>query len=200
MTKNNSYSLEALVRVYQWKFGPKLERYLGYWQALESLEDAIRRAAQAKGADGKINRHQRRVGEEILGKASKVLLRHVDEFEACKSFEQLHAIVERYAGAIERFGVLAVYDTSLRIGQYLSYLPKFVYLHAGTKKGCKALGLDMTNGVLKMSDLPKAIQVLEPYQAEDFLCVFKGRFKKPGRMPKECLPGRRPGSTRRFPA
>ena len=43
-----------------------------------------------------------------------------------------------------------------------------------------------------MEKLPKPVQVLEPYQAEDFLCIFKDEFGGIGGKVKGCEPrGRR---------
>ena len=52
-------SLSGLVRNYKGGDGRRLADYLGYFEALESLEDAIRFACH--GREGKIHVHQRRV-------------------------------------------------------------------------------------------------------------------------------------------
>ena len=153
---------------------------LSYFENLDSLDDAIRFGCLGK--DGKIHGHQRRVGRKILTKVSKKLLRHADELAACKTFDDLLNCVEEITQRIDRFGVLAVYDTSLRIGSHLGLWPKLVYLHAGTKKGCKALGVNTAEGIVEMDDLPKPIRPLEPYQAEDFLCIFKEQFTGDGKQ------------------
>lgn len=63
-----------------------------------------------------------------------------------------------------------------------------MYLHAGTKKGCKALGVPAKEGTVEMSQLPKPLQGLEPYQAEDFLCIFKDKFGGEDGEVEGCLP------------
>jgi hypothetical protein len=37
--------------------------------------------------------------------------------------------------------------------------------------------LDFEKDLLKMSELPKELQMLKPYQIEDFLCICKGTLK-----------------------
>ena len=69
-----------------------------------------------------------------------------------------------------------MYDTSLRLGAYLDLWPEVVYVHAGTKKGCRALSVGTGDGTVELESLPEPLRVLEPYQAEDFLCIFKAQL------------------------
>ena len=94
------------------------------------------------------------------------------------SFADLIDLVERYTADIHRFGTLAVYDTACRLGLYWGLNPEVVYLHAGTAKGAQALGLDMSRGHLEMSELPKPFRLLEPWECEDFLCIYKARLAR----------------------
>jgi hypothetical protein len=54
-------------------------------------------------------------------------------------------------------------------------MPQKVYLHAGTRKGAKALGIyEKGKEVLEMSELVKKypeFAKLESYHVEDFLCI-----------------------------
>jgi hypothetical protein len=172
-------SLFTLVAIYRRKHGPRIATYLDYFRhELHSLDDAIRFACHGK--NGEIHDHQHLVGKEKLEQARKALHRGSDEITACKSFDELLALVEDRTGSIDRFGVLAVYDTSLRLGAHLNLWPEVVYLHAGTKKDCKALGVANKGGTVEMEKLPKPVRALEPYQAEDFLCIFKDAFSGVG--------------------
>ena len=177
-------SLLRLVRIYQRKHGPRIADYLDYFQKLNSLDDVIRYACHGK--DGEIHPHQHLVGKEKLEQARRALERHSDEISACKSFDELHTLVEDRVGSIDRFGVLAVYDTSLRIGAHLKLWPEVVFLHAGTRKGCKALGVVTRGGKVALENLPRVVQSLEAYQAEDFLCIFKDEFSGARGKAKEC--------------
>jgi hypothetical protein len=68
---------------------------------------------------------------------------------------------------------LTVYDIADRIGAYLALRPAEVFLHAGTRKGAKALGLDTGSKSLSMSCLPEDLQSVEPEEAEDILCIYR---------------------------
>ena len=180
-------SLSTLVAIYRRNHAPRIVAYLGYFTKLKSLDAAIRFACHGK--DGRIHGHQHLVGKEKLEQARKAIQRHADEIKACTSFDELLTLVEDRTSNIDRFGVLAVYDTSLRLGAHLRLWPEVVYLHAGTKKGCKALGVETKGGKAEMEKLPKPLRVLEPYQAEDFLCIFKDAFAGVGGEVKVCGPG-----------
>jgi hypothetical protein len=184
-------SLSTLVAIYRRKHGPRIAAYLDYFTKLTSLDDAIRFACHGK--EGKIHGHQHLVGKEKLEQARKTLQRHADEITSCESFKKLLTLVEDRTSGIDGFGVLAVYDTSLRLGVYLGIWPEVVYLHAGTKKGCKALGVVTKGGTVEIEKLPKPVRRLEPYQAEDFLCIFKDAFAGARGKEKGCGPGGRGG-------
>ena len=178
----SNQSLSTLVRIYQRKDGPKTAAYLAYFQTLESLDEAVRFACHGK--DGKIHDHQHLVGKSTLEEARKAIWKNAYKILACKSFEVLLKLVEDRTRTIDGFGVLAIYDTSLRLGAHRRIWPKVVYLHAGTKQGCKALGLTTSSGTVEMNNFPEPMRVLEPYQVEDFLCIFKDQITMPGRIAK----------------
>lgn len=171
-------SLSNLVAIYRRIHAPKLDSYLRYFQGLKTLDDAIRFACH--GRDGKIHDHQRLVGKNKLELARISLRRGFHEIEASESFDVLQGLTEHRTSKIHRFGVLAVYDTSLRLGAFLGLWPEVVYLHAGTKKGCQSLGVTTKGGTIEMQNLPKAVQSLEPHHVENFLCIFKDRFAQKG--------------------
>lgn len=177
--------LAALVRMYQRKYGPGLADYLDYFKSLASIEDAIRYACHGK--DGKMHRHQFRVGAATLEEARKVLQRHAAKIAACKDFDELLGLVRDRTRQIDRFGELAVYDTSLRLGAHLGLWPTVVYLHAGTRQGCKALGISTKSGTVRLAEFRATVRVLKPYEVEDFLCIFKDHFSEPSGKTAECL-------------
>lgn len=182
-------ALEKLVAQYCRENGPRIAEYLQYFQELGNLNDAIRYSCHGK--EGQIHDHQYLVGKERLELARRLLQRSRRKIEISDSFEDVIETLERVRAQIPGFGVLAVYDTSLRLGAYLGKWPTVVYLHAGTKRGCKALGVATKEGTVEMDRLPYPIQALEPYQAEDFLCIFKDHFSGAAKDSRGCLPNRK---------
>ncbi|MBI4192845.1 MAG: hypothetical protein HY525_20220 [Betaproteobacteria bacterium] len=75
--------------------------------------------------------------------------------------------------SVRGIGELYVYDTALRLGAHLRLLPRQVYLHAGTRRGARALGLDHRAKSLAPTKLPAALRCLRPYEMEDVLCIYE---------------------------
>ena len=92
-------------------------------------------------------------------------------------FADLLTLVEREAGRIHGLGELYCYDTTLRIDAYLSLMPERVHLHAGTRDGAVAPGFDADVRLIGLRQLPDAFWELEPFEAEDLLCIYKELLK-----------------------
>jgi hypothetical protein len=181
--------LERLVDQYQRRFAQHRQAERQRFAGMPDLATAIREAALARRADGKCEVHQRRVGLARLEPFEKSLQATRQAIARCRSFDELHTIVERCR--TERVGPLAVYDAAVRIAAYLSLAPDKIYLHTGTRKGAKALGLDTSQGHLNPDQLPRPLRRLSPDEIEDFLCIFKGSFR--GRQSSKGCPSRDPG-------
>lgn len=135
------------------------------------LRTAIAMAARADRGDGQRHDHQWSLRDDTARKAEVILLKAADQIKACKDFDALHSLVKiklNIPGAAEMYW----YDTAFRIGISMGILPEKVYLHRGTRLGAEQLGLGRGKPTLEMSELPPALQALEPYQVEDFLCIY----------------------------
>ena len=168
-------TLADLIQEFMDEVADRQRSHRDQYRNFASLTEAVK---HAMGVVGKVPDHQRRVGREVLQEACKRLLLYTDEIQACKSFAKLLDLVEQYTANIQRFGRLAVYDTANRLGIYLHLDPEVVYLHAGTQKGAKALDLDTGRGYLAMDELPEPFRRLEPWECEDFLCIYEARLAK----------------------
>jgi hypothetical protein len=179
--------LSRLVEVYERKNKPNLNALLAWYRAKDSLRAAVEDAALARYHEGQKHPHQYRLSKGVLRSAADTLLQNLAGIERCESFDELHRMVEDTAGRLDGFGTVAIYDTALRIGGYRQVYPVQVYLHAGTRKGCKALkdamglpNLDWSGQSVQPSSLPQELQTLQPHEIEDFLCIYKGRFGNGG--------------------
>lgn len=172
-------NLSVLIKEYQREHRPRLIALLEGFRQLDSLRTAISTAARGLTPDRRRHPHQRRLTSGVLKEASRRLLRHISEIEACRSHDELHKIVEQHTFDLKGFGELARYDTSLRIGAYMNLLPTKVHLHAGTRTGAQAFGFGHYDS-LDSSAIPQPLRKLKPYEIEDFLCLFKGRLKNIG--------------------
>jgi hypothetical protein len=153
------------------------DRFLG----LRSLNDAVARAAGSSRADGKRESHQRRIPKDALDRFAAALLKQ--PLANAREFEDLHAYVRRAAKptrgiGVQGIGELAIYDVALRIGWFGRMEPTVVYLHAGTRDGAIALGLDATCATLPVAAFPPELGALSASEIEDFLCIYKSELAR----------------------
>lgn len=169
--------IQAAVRHYILRYRDRAIQDLQYHRSLDSLDDAISNAALAVNSKGKRYSHQRRLKQTHLLRARYILLGSKEAIAGCKTFRELLALIERDAGSVHGLGELYCYDTALRIGAFLGLMPERVHLHAGTRDGAVALGFDPDRKSIGLRELPEAFWDLEPYEAEDLLCIYKELLK-----------------------
>ena len=179
-TGESNMNLKAIVRIYARDIRPQAQAELDWFRRQPTLESAIEQAALATNSKGKRYSHQRRLKKTALEEARRVLLMNSKTIAQSKSFDDLFSLVETMVEPITGIGELYIYDTSLRIGAKLHYLPTKVYLHAGTRKGAWALGFEGRARALKVSEMPSELRQLEPQEIEDVLCIFKADLKAVG--------------------
>lgn len=170
-----SDSLGALVADYLRRYGSRHRAEFAWYTRLP-LADAVRAAALSTLEDGKRHSHQYRIAPHVL-RAGASLLAKADLSHA-HTFDELHDLVLQVEDRVDGLGEVWTYDVATRIAANRKLEPERVYLHAGTRKGAKALGLSVRAGALDMSDLPREVQRLTSAQAEDFLCIYKDEFGK----------------------
>jgi hypothetical protein len=152
-----------------------------------TLRDAISTAARAKKPSGKRFSHQRRIPESVLRMSEEALLNSLPALQSAKTFEELHRAILNKIDDIHGIGELTVYDTAVRIGAKLNLAPAVVFLHAGTRIGAKALGLDVSQKFIATNVFPPAFGLLSPAEIEDVLCIYKECLsRKPNGRTRDC--------------
>lgn len=156
---------------------------LAYYRDAPNWREAVRRAAMAERlnekGEPKRHNHQRRIPRASLAEATRRILKA--DLQSAKDFDDLHDRISHVVQGIPKVKELTIYDTAHRIGAWMKprLRPKFVYLHAGTWKGAKALlSLKHRLPKLPLSAFPETMHNLRPDQAEDFLCIFKDDLAK----------------------
>lgn len=139
----------------------------------KSFPAAIEYAALMKLANGNRHPHAYRRKSQALKEAHRRLKAISGEMRKCSSFESLHNLIEQEIGSILDIGPLTVYDVTTRIGAHLDLEPEKVYLHSGTRKGARALGLGLRRKTLELSELPVEFNRLTAREIEDCLCLYK---------------------------
>lgn len=172
------HSFKEVVQDYIARYRDRANDELASFQMLNSLDEAIERAARAEVEGGKKHDHQWRIPEAVLARAGKELLAKRAQISKCTDFNSLIELVETTAGSIRGFGELATYDTAVRIGARLRMEPEFVYLHRGTRKGAKALGLTSRGKYLKVGELSAEFTKLKPHEIEDCLCIYASELAR----------------------
>lgn len=167
--------IRVLIRQYKKYNRPSLNKYLNIYKSFLKIDDVITCATLGKLPQGKKHFHQNRLKNDVMESVKNKLLRRKEEINNCSKFYQIINIVEEEAES--GFGELAIYDTSLRIGAFLGVYPEEVYLHAGTLKGAKAIGLQTQKKKIPLSDIPNGLKSLKVYEIEDFLCIYKNKLK-----------------------
>jgi hypothetical protein len=174
---SNGDTLDALVADYLRRFAPDAageERFFGTRDV--DAEGAAVRAALSLDQRGMLHPHQWRLGHDLTKKMAGVLRSRAKKLAMSNSFDDLLTRIEAIFAEMHRVGELAAYDVAHRLGAYLGLVPERVYLHAGTRAGARALGLDHRARSIAPEFLPRVLHRLTPAQVEDFLCLYKADF------------------------
>jgi hypothetical protein len=166
-------TLRGMLREYIEYYRPRARRERRRFRRFPSLEKAIEVAGLALDEDEKRSAHHRRRTAQQLSRGKSALVAALPDLRRCKDFDHLHNRVREATKPIKGLGKLYTYDTAHLIGAHLRLSPKRVYLHSGTRKGARALGFSGGLSYLIPSQLPVQLQVLKPYEMEDFLCIYE---------------------------
>jgi hypothetical protein len=177
--------LESAIKHYVKEHLAELEEVKKWYNKKLTLEKAIKEASLGqilRFGKKKMDSHQYRVGYENCELGYEELMKYKNEIIKAKSFEDLFEITEKIRIKVNRIGDLWSYDTALRIGFNMGFEPKEVYLQSGVIDGLnKVLPSNRYKGrCISLKELPKELQVLRPYQVENFLCIY-ARDNKKGR-------------------
>jgi hypothetical protein len=151
---------------------------LAEFQHQPTFRDCITQAGLARRSDGKRLDHQRRIRPDALRAFAHLLARKEKAMRSCRSFEELHSLIDAESQKLWKSAELTVYDTALRIGAYLKIEPKNVYLHRGTREGARALGFDGDRRSIRPDELRREFRRLTPREIEDCLCIYKADLKR----------------------
>jgi hypothetical protein len=144
----------------------------------KNLENAIKIATFSHDQFGNKHGHQRRLQNSVLISFGKELIEIKDKIHNAIDFDDLITIINSHK--IFGVGEMLVYDTALRIGQYINKAPQKIYLHRGTRIGVENLiNRKIDKKFILKEHLPEPFKscVLTPSQLEDFFCIYKSIFK-----------------------
>lgn len=165
-----------VVRDYISRFRRSASVELRWFATRSDLETVVELASMCRTPDNKRHPHQRRLPQRALRAAHRRLAKC--DLESCRSFDELHDLIDDEIGNLESIGELAVYDIACRIGAYLKLEPQRVYLHRGTRAGAQAIGLTGSQKTLELKDLPTAFRSLKAGEIEDCFCIYKDELRE----------------------
>lgn len=168
--------LELIVDDYIRRYRTSAQEELEWFRSQPDLQTAVDVAARAVNREGKRYSHQYKIRADSICSARQRLARDLDRIKGAANFGVLVRTIKEILNPTDGVAELYVYDCALRVGAFLGYLPKQIFLHAGTRDGARALGLEWKERFLYVSDMPEELRVLEPYEIEDVLCIYKDMF------------------------
>ncbi len=178
--RRRSAGFRTILRTYTSYIRPRADAELACFRKEPTVVSAVERAALATNCEGKRYAHQRRIKRAALEAARRGMLNNLGQIRRARDFEQLFSILQALLEPIYGIGELYIYDTALRIGAKLGFLPARVYLHAGTRVGARALGLNTRLKAIDLRSLPVELRILKPHEIEDVLCIFKSELARLG--------------------
>jgi hypothetical protein len=182
---------QTVIRHYRMNHLPKHRAGIQWFVNQPTLAIAIEMAALARDSRGKRFGHQRRIPQVVLRAALQELRSRAPEIQACKSFNELHELIEDALNGVKGVGELYFYDTALRIAANLHLRPETVLLHAGTRVGARLITEVRGRRWLTRKDLPAELRRLPAEQVEDILCIYKDRIGGlHNRLPQRTARGR----------
>jgi hypothetical protein len=165
------------------KFKPRFVAKIDAFRNLRSFNAAVGIAAKGEEVDGTKNRHLWQLwfpkNQKYLDDAVKILVGNLDQLKRCKNFDELYQILTGLIVGIPYTRKVYCYDVALRIGAANEFLPEKIYLPSTPVRNA-ADKLEMVRNADETIDvgaLRFPLRKLEPYEVEDFLCIFTKYLK-----------------------
>jgi hypothetical protein len=177
-------SITALWKDYCWRYvtGRRGDPAIPYTAAARNLDEAIQRACDSKGEDGKTFFHQGRVWPvNRQAYAKRLRSRNTrSAIRAAQSFEGLYEICKEVGESTKGIGIVTIYDVAARLGAFLGLELEHLYFHAGVTEGLHALGIVTIPGQDRVprSALPEFFHDKDLDLVESFLCGYRSEVQR----------------------
>jgi hypothetical protein len=198
-------SLKAIKKDFKWRYvdRKKTDQVIEFCRDAPKFATAVRRAVEARDANGKHHNHQskvditarRKFGASIVSQKKHIKAIPLSvEFDWLTHFDVLHDTID----SLKPYGIgpVTVYDVAVRLGAFMGIEPKQVYMHAGVRQGLKALEdalhrrwqdpmvesptMDLIGAHklprVPMYLFPKPFRDMRADDVEDILCTYREVF------------------------
>lgn len=181
-------SITALWRDYMRRYvaGRRGDPSQPFTKKSKDIFQAIERACDSRGEDGKMFFHQGRVwqvnrdalAEKMIADAKAYHWYEESEFGG--SFDKLYEYVSMVGNETKGIGIVTIYDVCSRIAGYLELEPEHLYFHAGVTEGLRALGVEPPSGVdrIPRHQLPEFFHDKDLDLVESFLCGYRSEIER----------------------
>jgi hypothetical protein len=146
-----------------------------YTEDAENFTEAIKRACDSRGADGKMFFHQGRVWQVNRDEFAKRLIRRRNAMLDVGTFHKLWLIVHSIGVDTHGIGPITIYDVTARLAAWLELSANAIYTHGGVLDGLRAIDIDPTGrAYIPRKELPDPINSWPNLDhVEDFLCGYR---------------------------
>lgn len=175
-------SIPALWRDYVWRYvnAERQDPCQYYTRDAATFKEAIWRAADSRGADGKLFNHQSRVWQPCRDEFGRELVKISRRLEVSGSFQRLYRVIKKVGQDIDGIGPVTIYDVTCRLALWLGLEPDVLYFHAGVTEGLRALGVAVPRGrdYMKRYELPMYFRNKNLELLESFLCGYRAEIER----------------------
>lgn len=173
----NEKKLNSIIKAYRILKQQHLDTWILDCGNAINIDKAIKLASTAKNNKNEKHTHQRRIPPSSLNVFCDNILERKNQIIQLHDFSSLIEVIDtcKFKGIAD----LTVYDTALRLGNFLKIYPKKVYLHRGTKEGAINLLGKINKQSITLDELPTPFldNKLTASEIEDLLCIYKKRLK-----------------------
>jgi hypothetical protein len=184
-------NLGAIVRDFQWRYvdRKKTDQVIAFCADAPDFPTAVQRAVEARDANGKHHNHQSKVDITARRKFGRKIIKRAEAGRLDLSdFDAFHDTLD----FIKPYGIgpVTVYDVAIRVAAFLDISPRSVYMHAGVRQGCIALGaalirqggearlmLRARHDKVPVSLFPHPLDGMAADDVEDILCTYREVFE-----------------------
>lgn len=171
-------NLQAVWEDFRWR---RLKRgyrdpCISYTAEATNFAEAIVRACDSRGEDGKLFFHQGRVWQVNRDVFAENLMKQKKVIRHAKDFDDLWAMVHMIGKETHGIGAITIYDVTSRLAAFLGLkCERYIYTHGGVLDGLKSVGIDPRGRErIPRKELPEPICYVKNLDwVEDFLCGYR---------------------------
>lgn len=174
-------TLQAVWEDFRWRRLKRGHRdpCISYTAGATNIIEAIVRACDSRGEDGKLFFHQGRVWQVNRDTfADNIIIKERFDkgISKAKDFDELWALINYIGERTHGIGAITIYDVTSRLAAFLGLrCERYIYTHGGVLDGLRSVGIDPARRErIPRKELPEPIRHVKNLDwVEDFLCGYR---------------------------